>query len=48
MLILPKIEHWHQGSIVGFKIIYCDEHGVWNGIRWNGESASFFTLVRNR
>jgi hypothetical protein len=24
--------------------MYRDEHGVWNGIRWNGQGASFFTL----
>src|SRR6516164_9736980 len=42
--ILRKIERWHQRSIVGFKIMYRDEHGVWNGIRWNGQGASFFTL----
>jgi hypothetical protein len=30
--VLRKIEHWRQGSIAGFKIMYRDEHGVWNGI----------------
>jgi hypothetical protein len=44
MLVLRKIEHWHQGSIAGFKIMYPDEHGVWNSIRWNGQRASFFAL----
>jgi hypothetical protein len=42
--VLRKIEHWHQGSIAGFKIMYRDEHGVWNGVRWNGKCASFFAL----
>jgi hypothetical protein len=42
--VLRKIERWHQGSIAGFKIMYRDEHGGWNGIRWNGQSASFFAL----
>src|SRR5215831_15015816 len=42
--VLRKIEHWHQGSIAASKIMYRDEHEVWNGIRWNGQSASFFTL----
>jgi hypothetical protein len=42
--VLRKIEHWHQGSIAPFKIMYRDEHGAWNAIRWNGQSASFFTL----
>src|SRR5262249_55579112 len=42
--VLRKIEHWHQGSIATFKIMYRDEHGVWNGVRWNGQRASFFAL----
>jgi hypothetical protein len=42
--VLRKIEHWHQGSIAAFKIMYRDEHGVWNGVGWNGQRASFFTL----
>ena len=42
--VLRKIEHWHQGSIAAFKIMYRDEHGVWNGIRWDGQRASFFAL----
>jgi len=27
-----------------FKIMYRDEHGVWNGVRWNDQRASFFAL----
>src|SRR5215831_4533357 len=42
--VLRKIEHWHQGSIVGFRIMYRDEHGVWNGVWWNGQRASVFAL----
>ena len=42
--VLRKIEHWHQGSITAFKIMYRDEHGVWNGVRWNDQRASFFAL----
>ena len=42
--VLRKIEHWHQGSIAGFKIMHRDEHGVWNGVRWNGQRASVFDL----
>jgi len=41
---LRKIEYWHQGSIAAFKIMYRDEHGVWNGSRWDGQRASFFAL----
>src|SRR5262249_53084171 len=42
--VLRKIEHWHQGSIAAFKIMCRDEHGLWNGVRWNGQRASVFTL----
>jgi predicted ATP-binding protein involved in virulence len=31
--VLRKIEYWHQGSIAGFKIMYRDENGVWDGVR---------------
>jgi hypothetical protein len=34
-VVLRKIEHWHQGSIAASKIMYRDEDGLWNGIRWN-------------
>lgn len=42
--VLRKIEYWHQGSIASFKIMYRDEHGVWDGIRWDGRTASFFAI----
>jgi hypothetical protein len=35
--VLRKIEFWHQGSITGFKIMYRDENGVWDGVRWDGQ-----------
>jgi hypothetical protein len=38
--VLRKIEYWHQGSIAGFKIMCRDEHGVWDGVRWDGQTAS--------
>jgi hypothetical protein len=41
---LRKIEYWHQGSIAGLKILYRDEHGVWSGIRWDGQRAAFTAL----
>src|SRR5262249_3540157 len=43
-VVLSKIEHWHQGSIAAFKIMYRDEYRVWNGIRWDGQRASVFAL----
>jgi hypothetical protein len=29
--VLRKIEYWHQASIGAFKIVYRDEHGIWEG-----------------
>jgi len=34
--VLRKIEYWHQGSITGFRIMYRDENGVWEGVTWDG------------
>jgi len=42
--VLRKIEYWHQGSIAGFKIMYRDESGVWDGVRWDGQHPSFFAI----
>ena len=42
--LLRKIEYWHQGSIAAFKIMYRDENGVWNGVRWNGQRAALLAL----
>jgi hypothetical protein len=42
--VLRKIEYWHQGSIAAFKIIYRDEEGVWDGVRWDGRTAAFFAI----
>jgi hypothetical protein len=42
--VLRKIEYWHQGSIAGFKVMYKDENGLWDGIRWDGQHPSFFAL----
>jgi hypothetical protein len=42
--VLRKIEGWHQGSIAGFKIMYRDSDGYWDGINWNGQHATFFAL----
>ena len=42
--VLRKIEHYHQDSIGGFRIMYRDSEGFWDSIRWDGKSASFFPL----
>jgi len=39
-----KIEYYHQGSIVGFKIMYRDSEPIWDGVDWDGQQASFFGL----
>ena len=42
--VLRKIEYWHQGSISPFKIMCRDGKGFWNGVQWDGKTASFFAL----
>jgi len=42
--VLRKIEYYHQGSIVGFKIMYRDSESIWDGVDWDGQRASFFAL----
>ena len=42
--VLRKIEHYHQGSISGFKIMYRDSEQTWDGVHWGGHRASFFAL----
>jgi hypothetical protein len=37
--ILRKIEHWHQGSIKSFRILYQDAVGLGGEVRWDGENA---------
>ncbi len=42
--VLRNIEYWHQGSIAAFKIMYRDENGVWDGVRWDGQHPAFFAI----
>ena len=42
--VLRKIEYYHQGPITAFKIMYRDSEGVWDGVDWDGQRASFFAL----
>jgi hypothetical protein len=37
--VLQKIEHWHQGPVAGFRIMYRDVNGV-----WDGQHPSFFAI----
>ena len=43
--VLWKIEHWHQGSIIAFKIMCRDGKGFWHRVRWDGKTASCFALA---
>src|SRR5215510_4772631 len=42
--VLRKIQAWHQGSIAGYQIMYRDAEGYWDGVEWDGESATFFAI----
>ena len=42
--VLRKIEYYHQAPITGFKIMYRDSEGIWDGIKWDGNWALFFAL----
>src|SRR5260370_21292996 len=46
--VLRQIEHYHQGSIGGFKIMYRDSQSIWDGVEWDGERARFFDRVIDR
>src|SRR5260370_40619371 len=35
--VLRQIEHYHQGSIGGFKIMYRDSQSIRDGVEWDGE-----------
>jgi hypothetical protein len=37
--ILRRIEHWHQGSVKSFKILYQDPDGLGGEVKWEGENA---------
>jgi hypothetical protein len=43
--VLRKIEYWHQASIASLKILYRDEHGVWEEISWDGKTVAFVALA---
>ena len=37
--ILRRIEHWHQGSIKSYRILYQDADGLGGEVTWDGEKA---------
>jgi hypothetical protein len=42
--VLRKIDYYHQGSIMGFKIMYRDSEQMWDGVHWDRHRAGFFAL----
>jgi hypothetical protein len=39
LALLRRIEHWHQGSVKSFKILYKDAYGLGVEVKWDGENA---------
>ena len=37
--ILRRIEHWHQGPVASYRILYQDADGLGGEIKWDGEKA---------
>jgi hypothetical protein len=42
--VLRKIESWHQGPIVGYRIMYLESNGLWTGVDWDSKSVGLFAL----
>ena len=37
--ILRRIEHWHQGSVKSYRILYLDAAGLGGEVKWDGDKA---------
>jgi hypothetical protein len=37
--ILRRIEHWHQGSVKSYRILYQDADGLGGEVKWDGVKA---------
>jgi hypothetical protein len=37
--MLRRIEHWHQGPVTSYRILYQDPDGLGGEVKWNGENA---------
>jgi hypothetical protein len=37
--VLRRIEHYHQGSIASFRILYPDSEGMGGELKWDGQNA---------
>jgi hypothetical protein len=42
--VLRKIESWHQGPIIGYRIMCLESNGLWTGVDWDSKSVGFFAL----
>jgi hypothetical protein len=42
--VLRKIEAWHQGSIAGYRFMYRNSAGCWDGVKWDGSHATVFPI----
>jgi hypothetical protein len=36
---MRRIEHWHQGSVKSFRILYQNADGLGGEVKWDGENA---------
>jgi hypothetical protein len=37
--MLRRIEHWHQGPVTSYRILYQDAAGLGGEVKWDGENA---------
>ena len=37
--ILRRIEHWHQGPVTSYRILYQDVAGLGGEVKWHGQNA---------
>jgi hypothetical protein len=37
--IMRRIEHWHQGSVKSYRILYQNADGLGGEVYWDGENA---------
>jgi len=39
--VLRKIESWHQGPIICYRIMYLESNGLWTGVDWTVRAWAF-------
>jgi hypothetical protein len=42
--IMRRIEHWQQGSVKSYRILYQDAEGLGGEVKWDGEKAEVMAL----